>query len=369
MLKIKENFRIIIFIIVGILVVISNIILIRTFNFAEKEEPTIVGVVLVGPRDDIGWNSSHYNGIAEACELLGCELFVKDSVREEETDLLKAVKDLANKKCNLIFLTSNGYGEYLDKISAEYPQIAFYSTSSYGEGQNSTSYFIRMYQTRYLAGIVAGASTKTYVLGAVVAKPIPEIDRGINAFALGARRVNPNIEVIVYYTNSWDDEEKEREAVRALAARNADVITYHVAKPYAIDEAEKLGLFSVGYEGVYGEYSDKFLTASIADWDVVYKKILNDYISGRANFSNNYWLGLEDGAVHLYACSDLVSNNTRQLVESEKARIQTWRDVFSGEIYDNDGLLRCAKDERFSDDELFKGMDWFVNGVEIYGED
>ncbi len=369
MLKIKENLRIIIFVILGVLLVVSNVVLIRTFSFGEKEEKTIVGMVLVGDHDDPGWNSSHFDGVSDACKSLGCDLVIKESVPEEENKLFKAVKELAAKNCDLIFLTSNGYGEYIDEISAGYPDIAFYSTSADGGGENSTSYFIRMYQARYLAGIVAGASTKTYVLGAVVAKPIPEIDRGINAFAMGARRVNPNIEVVVYYTGSWDDEEKEREAVRALAAKDADVITYHVAKPYAIDEAEKLGLFSIGYEGVYGDYSERFLTASMAEWDVVYKKILSDYLSGRANFSNSYWMGIEDGAVHLHACSDLVDNNTRQLVESEKARIQTWRDVFSGEIYDNEGLLRCAKDERFSDDELFRGMDWFVNGVEIYGED
>ena len=87
---------------------------------------------------------------------------------------------------------------------------------------------------------------------------------------------------------------------------------------------------------------------------------------GRANFSEDYWLGLSDGAVSLYPYSKLVSAETKELVEKEKIRIQTWRDVFSGEIYDSAGVLRCHKDERISDDELFNSIDWYVKGVEVY---
>ncbi len=55
----------------------------------------------------------------------------------------------------------------------------------------------------------------------------------------------------------------------------------------------------------------------------------------------------------------------KDLVNSEEERIKSWRDVFSGEIYDNEGMLRCRDDERIGDDELFNSIDWYVEGVEV----
>ena len=76
-------------------------------------------------------------------------------------------------------------------------------------------------------------------------------------------------------------------------------------------------------------------------------------------FSKSYWLGFEEDAVALYKFSPLVSEETASLASAEKQRIVNDRSVFSGVIYDNQGVLRCDKDERISDHELFTGMDWF----------
>jgi basic membrane protein A len=151
-----------------------------------------------------------------------------------------------------------------------------------------------------------------------------------------------------------------------MAAKGADVITYHEDKPYAVREAEKLGLMSVGYDAVYEKYSDRFLTAVLYNWEVLYKKVLGDYMSGRSNFSSGYWLGFEDRAVAMYPLSSRVSERTAYLASVERQRILKNHSVFSGVIYDNKGNLRCDNDERISDHELFTGMDWFVEGVEIY---
>jgi basic membrane protein A len=124
-------------------------------------------------------------------------------------------------------LTSFGYGTYLDKLSARYPNVAFFCISGHGKAKNSTSYFARLYQVRYLAGIVAGAATKTGVLGYVAAMPNAQTNRGINAYAMGMRKVNPQAKLVVRFTGSWDDEKAQRDSVSRLAAAGADVITYH----------------------------------------------------------------------------------------------------------------------------------------------
>ncbi|MCR4655632.1 MAG: BMP family ABC transporter substrate-binding protein [Lachnospiraceae bacterium] len=348
---------------INVLVIIA---LIYGFRFAAAEKPVTAGCVLIGERADNGWNESHYSGLVSACRKLKCNLLIKEHVAEEEEALETAVKELVSQGCSVIFLTSYGYGGFSASIARDYPDIAFFCISAGGEAKNLTTYFARMYQARYLAGIAAGAQSKTGILGYVVAMPGAQADRAINAYALGMRLANPEAKLLVNFTGSWDDEDREREAVRRLAAEGADVITYHEDKPYAIDEAEKLGLYSTGYDAVYGEYSGKFLTAALYDWNVVYTKVLGDYLSGRANFSNHYWLGFADNAVDLYPFSDLVSVDTRKLIKEEKIRIQTYRDVFSGVIYDNKGNPVCGEDERIGDFELYTEMGWYAEGVEIY---
>ena len=351
--------------IVGI-VCFALVVVIRSFQLPDIGRRVVVGCVLLGDKNDKGWNESHNTGLLNACRAYDCGFITREWVAESEDAVSVAVKELANEGANVIFLTSFGYGEYMDDIAREYPRVAFFGISGEGAAKNSTTYFARLYQARYIAGIIAGAESKTGVLGYVTATPNPQTNRSINAYAMGMRVANPKARLIIRFTGSWEDEAAERESVALLADKGADVITYHADRAYAVQEAEKLGLMSVGYDAVYEKYSDRFLTAALYNWKVLYEKVLGDYMSGRSNFSNTYWLGLEEGAVALYPLSTLVSEQTASLASAEKQRIVDSRSVFSGVIYDNNGTLRCDKDERISDYELFTGMDWFIEGVEIY---
>lgn len=346
-------------------VILMLVVVIQSFQIPKTERTVKVGCVLIGSRADGGWNESHYSGLLEACGTHGCELVVREGVPEEERAVVKAVDALVSRGCTVVYLTSFGHGAYVDTVARKYPRVAFFSIWTNSDAKNSTAYFARLYQVRYLAGIIAGAQSRTGVLGYVAAMPNPQANRGINAYAMGMRRANPEARLIVHFTGSWDDEAAERESVALLEERGADVITYHEDHPHAIREAEARGLFSVGYDTVYEAYSDRFLTAVMYNWKVLYKKVLGDYLSGRTNFSNDYWLGLEEDAVNLHRLSPLVSEATRYLVSTEKYRIMNESSVFSGVIYDNQGTLRCGDGERIRDHELFTAMDWFVEGVEI----
>ncbi len=349
-----------------VLICFTLVAVIRSFQIPETGRNVVVGCVLVGELGDKGWNEGHSTGLLNACQSYDCGFIVREWVAETEDAVSYAVSELVDDGANVIFLTSFGYGEYMDEIAREYPHVAFFGISGEGEAKNATTYFARLYQARYIAGIIAGAESKTGVLGYITSTPNSQANRSINAYAMGIRFSNPKARLIVRFTGSWEDEAAERESVALLAAKGADVITYHEVRPYAVEEAEKLGLMSVGYNAVYEKYSDKFLTAALYNWEVLYEKVLGDYMSGRSNFSNSYWLGFEDNAVDLYPLSPLVSERTASLAAAEKQRIINERSVFSGVIYDNTGILRCDKDEIISDHELFTGMDWFIEGVEIY---
>ncbi len=365
-MKNKEAVERIALIIAAVLVVIGIVLLINNFHTDRKKDTVCVGVVCIGAADDNGWNQSHYEGIGKACETNSCRMYSRMNIPEEESLLKKAVSGLVDQGCSCIFLTSYGYSAFLNSIAKEYPKVAFYCISGEKDAPNCTTYFARMYQVRYLSGIVAGSTTESGILGYITAMPIPETIRSVNAYALGARRANPSAKVLVIYTGSWDDKGVEEQAVRSLKEAGADVITYHEDRPYALDLADEMGLFTTGYDYVSHEYSERFLTAAVINWDMLYTRVLRDYLSGRANFSNDYWLGLSEGAVSLYEYSDMVTEDTKKLVASEEERIRTSLDVFSGEIRDNTGVVRCGENERISDYELFNNFDWYVEGVEIY---
>ena len=314
-----------------------------------------------------GWNRLHYEGILEACKEPDVTLLVKEGVKENTGQCEQAIRELVKEGADMIILSSYGYASEVLPVVKEYPEIAFYSESFDHTAPNMKSYFARMYQARYMAGIVAGMQTKTNQIGYVAAMPNNEVNRGINAFALGARRVNPDAQVVVAWSNSWDNPEKEKELAKDLIDKmQADVLAYHQNQPNVVEVAEQYGIASIGYHEPVADASDNFLTAAEFHWDYTYKEVLLDYIRGKSDAVTSYWVGIEQDAVGLSEFSSKVSKETIAEVERAKQEMISGFDVFSGEIYDREGALRCSEGETISDEKLLKSMDWFVEGVEVY---
>lgn len=346
------------------------VILWSIFFFEKKQGDTVkIGFILSGSSEEKGWNGMHYQGYKASSEKLGTEILLKENVKEFTGECEIAIHDLVEQGASMIILSSYGYSEEVYEVVKEYPEIVFYGNSSEYHAKNLTSYFARLYQARYLAGIVAGMTTETNHIGYVAAMENNEVNRGINAFTLGVKRVKPDAVVHVIWTNSWDDEEKERSATRTLIQElNTDVVTYHQNQDFVVREADENGVYSIGYHIVSEDMSSKYLTSVVCNWEILYGEIIKQYLQGEANKVENYWVGLEKEAVELTDFSNEVSEDV--LVEIEKAitEILEGRDVFSGVIYDNTGVLRCDEGEIIRDETLLEQFDWFVEGVEIYEE-
>lgn len=365
----KHRFRQAILLISAAVILIAVILLIMVTG-AEKDTTQKVGLIITGETTDSGWNGVHYNGVVSACEKLGAELIVKENVAEESGRCSEAIHELVDEGAQMIILSSYSYpAEAIETISS-YPDIAFYAISSEYAAENLTSYFGRMYQARYLAGIVAGMQTESGAIGYVAAMPNNEVNRGINAFALGVRSENPDAVVYVSWTDSWDDSEKETKAAEKLIKnKSADVVTYHQNQHYTAQTADKAGVYSIGYNALAEGLSDKYLTAAVWNWDTLYYQIIREFVQGQPNAMERRWFAIDSGVVSLTELSAQVSDEARQAVETAHNRLLSGEDVFSGIIYDNNGVLQCNEGEILSDDTLLKKMDWFVEGVEIYNEE
>ncbi|MCP3962216.1 MAG: BMP family ABC transporter substrate-binding protein [bacterium] len=324
--------------------------------------PVKAAFVYVSPVGDAGWTLAHDGGRQAIDELPWVETAYTEAV-PEGAEAERTINQYVRNGYNLIFTTSFGYMDPTINVAKSNPEVTFMHCSGFKTADNVGTYFGRMYQPRYLSGVIAGKMTESGKVGYVAAHPIPEVIRGINAFTLGVRSVNPEAKVHVVWTQTWYDPAKEREAAESLLDIGADVITQHQDTPAPQQAAEKRGHYSIGYNSDMTSFAPKaHLTAPVWDWSVVYKKVAEEVRDGTWS-SGQYWGGLEDGVVGLAPYSDLVPQEVRDLVEAKKAEIVSgsW-DVFTGPINDQAGAAMVADGESMSDEDML-GMTAFVEGV------
>lgn len=363
-----KNKKHLLLVLAAVIFVVTVLIIVTFKGHGKKEEDTIkVGFVMSGTSTEEGWNGLHYEGVSAACQELKIDLIVKENVKENSGQCESAIRELADEDVDIIILSSYGYATEVVDVVKEYPEIAFYSESFDYYGDNLNCYFARIYQARYLSGIIAGHMSETDTVGYVAAMPNSEVNRGINAFTLGVKRANPDAKVVVAWSNSWDDADKEKQLAQELIDKeNVDVLAYHQNQPNVIEVADAKGVYSIGYHENYEGASDKFLTAVEFRWDITYKELLSDYVRGKSDVVNTYWFGLEKDAIGLTDVSPVVSQEALADIEAAKQEIVSGDRIFSGLIYDNTGNIRCNEGEIISDQVLMDSMDWYVEGVEIY---
>ncbi len=362
--KIKRNY---ILAVIYILLLVLILALIWKFGAPSQEKPEKVGFITTGDMTYTGWSAVNYQGVENACKNLDVELLAAFDVAEYDGSCPDQVEYLVQEGAGLIILNSYGFTVEMKDLLADFPNTVFYGSSADYEAPNLTSYSSRLYQVRYLSGIVAGMQTKSGKIGFVAADKENAVYRGINAFALGVRRVNPDAEIIVALTGNWDDKEKEMDLAKAMIEKeHVDLLTYHQNHPHVIDVAEEYGIASIGYYEPVENASDKYLTCAMCDWTPVYEGIIREYLRGQGNSVKSDWLGLESGVIHLTEYSPLVSKEARDEVEKARQEILAGQDVFTGTIYDNQGKKRCSTGEAMSDEALLYNMDWLAEGVSIY---
>jgi simple sugar transport system substrate-binding protein len=331
---------------------------------AKKAEPLKIGFVYVSPVGDAGWTTQHNRGREELQKALGDK--VQTSFVEkvpEGADAERVIRDLASQGNRLIFTTSFGFMNPTLKVAEEFPGVYFEHATGYKSAKNVASYNVRFYEGRYLGGMIAGRSTRTNVLGYVAAFPIPEVLQGINAYTLGARSVNPKVQVRVVWVNSWYDPGKEREAANALIGQGADVVTHHTDSSAAVATAEEKGKMAVAYHSDMSKFGPKAQLAAVTHhWGAYYTRRAQAVLDGSWT-SGSVWMGMKDGAIRLEAINPSVPKDVADLVTARGADIAAGRfHPFTGPIKTNDGSEVLARDAVMTDEQLGQ-MDFYVDGV------
>ncbi len=320
-----------------------------------------VAFVYVGPVGDLGWSYAHDQGRL-ALEEMGVETAYSELV-PEGPDATRVIRNYAAQGYDIIFATSFGYMDSVLEVAQEFPDVVFMHATGYKTAPNVGTYDGRGYQGWYLAGMVAGAMTESNILGYIAPYPIPEVVRNLNAFALGARAVNPDVEVRPVWIFTWFDPPKEREAAEALIAAGADVVARESDSVEPDKLAQERGVYVVGYNAVSRDVApDALLTAPVWNWAVIYRKVVQDVANGTWK-PDPIWWGMAEGVLELAPIADFVPDSVKQQVEERKqAIIDGSFQPFCGPIRDNQGELRVA-DGECMDDEALLSFDWLVEGV------
>lgn len=333
-----------------------------------------VGVIhLSDPAEGSGYTYTHDIGIMGMQQNLGLsdsQIIRKINVNDSDKEATrKAIKECIDEGCNIIFSTSWGYMETTAQMAEEYPDVYFSNGTGYmSNGKNFNNYFGRIYQPRYLSGIVAGMNTKTNKIGYVAAmgSENSEVTGGIDAFALGVYSVNPSAQIYVKVTNSWYDPEAEKAAASTLLDMNCDVITQHCDTTYPQLLAQQKNVYSIGYNSdMSKDAPDACLCSVIWNWSAYYTAAVQSVIDGTWDGSN-YYGGMNENLVGITQLADFCKSGTQQKVDEAKKDIISGKlGIFDGVIETNTGTTVGENGKTLKDSDITGNINWYFKTVTV----
>ena len=337
-----------------------------------KEDIKVGVLYLSDPSEGSGYSYTHDLGVKGMQENLllsydQIERKIVDDSDEKATE--KAIEECVADGCNIIFTPSWGYMQVTADMAEKYPDVYFsHGTGYMSNGKNFNNYFGRIYQARYLSGIVAGMNTKDNKIGYVAAQDSSnsEVTGGIDAFAIGVESVNPKAKIYVDVTNSWYDEKKEKKASERLLNMGCDVMTQHCDTPYPQTLAQEKGVYGIGYNSdMSKETPDSCLTSVIWNWSAYYTSAVKSIIDGTWDGSN-YYGGMAEGLVSITDLASFAAEGTQQKVDEATAEILSGdNNVFDGVLVTNTGKKIGKKGKTLDDATITGKINWYYRNVVV----
>ena len=306
------------------------------------KEKIKIGMVYMGNpfQESSGSSYAHQLGIMEMKRKLNLEdsqILYKTNVDDRDPQGIEsAIRELISAEVNIIIATAEGYAETCAHLAEEYPDVVFAQVYAYVcNGTNLTDFYGRVYQARYLSGVVAGQKTATNKIGYVASmgKNSSQVISELNAFALGVEKANPEAKVFVKVTHSWHDPAGETLAARELINADCDIIAQHCDTPAPQVEAERAGKMGIGYNTDMSINARKaVLTSILLRWGVYYTNLVFSVMNGTF-VAEPYFGSMKDGMVELAPLNESIvwEPETIHLLMEERKRIETGAfDAFIG---------------------------------------
>lgn len=333
---------------------------------AAKPAPLKIAFAYVGPVGDAGWTFAHDLG-RKAVEKQFGDKVVTSYVENvpEAADAERVIRQMVSEGNKLIFGTTFGYMDPMMKVAADEKGVKFEHATGFKTADNLRTYDSRTYEGAYLAGIIAGAMTKSNTLGVVGSIPIPEVIRNINSFTLGAQSVNPKIKTKVVWIGKWFDPPKEGEAAQSLINGGADVLFQNTDSSAVLQTAEKNKKLAFGWDSDMSAYAkEAHLGSAVINWGPYYVNAVADALDGKWKGNESAWWGVKESAIDMVSISDKVPAEVKAKVDAAKAGLKAGNfHPWKGPVVDQAGKTVVEKDVT-PDDKFMLGINFYVKGVD-----
>ena len=328
-------------------------------------KPAKIAMVIFSQKNDGGWSQALDEARQKIEKELGVSIPVVENVPENATAVRPAVELLIQRGFNIIVGSAFGYSDTFKELSQKYPDVAFLNPAGTTNGPNLESFYGRTYESQYLCGMAAAGTSKSGKLGFVAANPFGLVNWTVNAYALGARAINPAATVSVVYTGAWNDPVKERAAAEALIEQGIDVIGQHVDTSAVQLVAQEKKIHSTGHHRDLAEFApNATVCSSVWVWDRFLIPQIKKIQAGTWEpGAYGAFLSIKDGGTDIACCGKAVPADVADKVRAARQEIvDSKRQIYAGPLKDREGNDRVQAGQTLGDAELWK-MDWFVDGV------
>ena len=345
----------------------ASILLMGSFGMSASadapKDKVKAAFVYVGPTGDHGWTYRHDIGRQQVEEAFGdrVETTFVESV-PEGADAERVMTQLALQGNDIIFATSFGYMDPLMSVAKKFPDVKFEHATGYKQSENAANYGLKLYQARHVQGIIAGMMTKTNTICYIASFPIPEVMREINTFYLGAKKMNPDVDLKVTWVYTWYDPGKEKDAAVAMIQQGCDIVAQHTDSPAPLQAAEEAGVLGFGQASDQMKFAPNAqLTATIDNWGPYYIKKVGQVLDGTWE-TGDYFGHMNEGAVQMAPFANMPAD-----VQAEAQRVKDAISAgelfgFTGPINKQDGTVFLKEGEVATRQQLDTMM-FYVEGI------
>lgn len=327
----------------------------RFFNFSQLK----VGFIYSQDAKESAWTALHEEGQKYIQETMHDQIhamgyYHADTLDSEIEKIEEAIRDGAQ----VIFTTSPTMLRSSIMMAAKYPKLQILNCSLNTQTGHLRTYFARNYEVQFLNGMIAGILADTNSIGYIADYPFYGMISNINAFALGAKMVNPQAKIYLDWSTTTHSMLKEED-------RNQPDLTYIAGQEFnsSIRLAKTYGLYDIRNQKFMNLATRKYY------WGEFYKQLLTSILNGsfrlierKDSSSINYWWGLSNGMLDLFL-SDKMPKQTKRLIEIMKEHMSEGVfNLFSTEIIDQEGTIRNAEGESMDLEEI-ANMDWLLDNV------
>lgn len=335
------------------------------FSGANAQDKKRIACMYTNEPDVAAWDFEHARGLKQAQDAYGDRIEIDNyfNVRGFGNGEDVKLRELASQGYDMIIAASSGYMKACIEVAFEAPETKFENCGGYIRANNLATFQPRWYEGRMITGMLSGAMTKTNRIGYLGSFPNAQVIRGINAAFLGAKSVNPDVELEVVWLNSWASPEKEEEAARALIGRGADVLMQHTNTTKPAQVAEELGVYSIGQATDMGAAGPNAVLVSVQNnWGPYYVRRIGELLDGTWE-SEDTWGGLGTDMISLTELSDQIPNRTHLQIMDAIERVSEGKaHPFVGPLKKQDGSGWLAPGEIAPDSDL-NVMNFYVEGI------